>query len=436
VPCKGVPTGSVFKGYKKYVVQDLSIRVETTEYRLERWQTPDGKYIAAAVPTEIDGEHFGPGLKRYILFQHHSSRVPQNKIHEELREMGINISTGQIDKILSDAVSQFRQEKEDILDVGLRNTQCVQADDTGARHAGQNGFCLVIRNDLFSYYASTQSKSRINFLKVLQGKNSDFVINEATTEYCVNHKFKGKLLGHVRNNENKIFQNEEEWQAFLTSYAMTDAQQKALTEGALLGSLLHHGIPQDIALVSDDAGQFNLFVHALCWAHAFRNIQKVVTADDQTCAEVENILQLMHQYYTELKKYQTTPSPENRARLWSEFDTITATQASNPALKKALAKLACNKDELLRVLDYPYIPLTNNGSERDIRAYVIKRKISGGTRSSVGREGRDTFTSLCSTCRKLGISFWEYLDDRIRKTGRFSYLPEIIRSRAQTGTAP
>jgi len=416
-------------------VQDLIIKVQTTEYRLERWQTPNGKYISAQIPAEINGTHFGPELKRYILFQHHSNRVPQNKIHEQLLEVGISISRGEIDKILNDAVSQFRQEKEDILDVGLRNAQCIQTDDTGARHAGKNGFCVIIRNDLFSYYASTQSKSRINFLKVLQGKNPDYVINDVAIEYCIDHEFKEKLLNHVRNNK-RVFKNDEEWQAFLIIYAMTNAQQKTLTEAALLGSLVHHGVSKNLALVSDDAGQYNLFIHALCWAHAFRNIQKVLTADEQTCAEVENVLQLMQQYYTELKKFTAHSSAEDKVRLQLGFDSIIAANAANPALKKALLKLMHNKDELLRVLDYPFIPLTNNGSERDIRAYVIKRKISGGTRSLVGREGRDVFTSLCSTCRKLKIPFWEYLGDRIKKIGNISYLPKVIKAKSQMGAAP
>jgi hypothetical protein len=55
------------------------------------------------------------------------------------------------------------------------------------------------------------------------------------------------------------------------------------------------------------------------------------------------------------------------------------------------------------------LPLHNNLSERDIREYVKKRKISGSTRS----ESRDTFASLKKTCRKHGVSFWHYLKARL-----------------------
>ena len=88
------------------------------------------------------------------------------------------------------------------------------------------------------------------------------------------------------------------------------------------------------------------------------------------------------------------------------------------------------KFTLLMVLEHPDIPLHNNLSENDIREYVKKRKISGSTRSDSGRRCRDTFTSLKKTCRKLGISFWEYLKDRITGQNAIARLPDLIRSRA------
>jgi len=78
------------------------------------------------------------------------------------------------------------------------------------------------------------------------------------------------------------------------------------------------------------------------------------------------------------------------------------------------------------VLERPDIPLHNNLSERDIRAYVIKRKISGSTRSENGRRCRDTFTSLIKTCSKQDINFWDYLGDRLRRENLIPYLPDLL----------
>ena len=99
-------------------------------------------------------------------------------------------------------------------------------------------------------------------------------------------------------------------------------------------------------------------------------------------------------------------------------------------LNLALGRLHKNKSELLLVLDRPDTPLHNNPAENAIREYVKKRKISGSTRSEAGRQCRDTFTSLKKTCRKLGVSFWQYLQDRVENTGQITRLSDLIRQRA------
>ena len=69
------------------------------------------------------------------------------------------------------------------------------------------------------------------------------------------------------------------------------------------------------------------------------------------------------------------------------------------------------------MLDRPDIALHTNGSENDIRCQVTKRKVSGGTRSDLGRDCRDAFLSLAKTCAKLQISFWDYLGSRLAVQG-------------------
>ena len=96
------------------------------------------------------------------------------------------------------------------------------------------------------------------------------------------------------------------------------------------------------------------------------------------------------------------------------FDRIFRQKTVYVLLNRLLKRLREHKDELLLVLKRPEVPLHTNGSERDIRDYVKKRKVSGGTRSDEGRRCRDTFISLKKTCRKLGLSFWKYLQERIK----------------------
>ena len=100
-----------------------------------------------------------------------------------------------------------------------------------------------------------------------------------------------------------------------------------------------------------------------------------------------------------------------------------------------LKGLKKKKDQLLLVLSRPKTSLHNNDSERDIREYVKRRKISAGTRSENGRKARDTFLSLKKTCRKLSISFWDYLLDRLQNLNQIEPLSLIMEQRSNTAKA-
>jgi hypothetical protein len=104
-------------------------------------------------------------------------------------------------------------------------------------------------------------------------------------------------------------------------------------------------------------------------------------------------------------------------------------KTSYATLNRVLRRIHLNSLELLLVLERPEIPLHTNGSERDIRDHVKRQKVSGGTRSELGRQCRDTFPSLKKTCRKLGISFWNYLTDRISRSDHISPLPHLVEPR-------
>lgn len=185
-------------------------------------------------------------------------------------------------------------------------------------------------------------------------------------------------------------------------------------------------------ILSDDAGQFNVLLHALCWIHAERTIHKIVPCNEEESAAVGSIRDRIWHLYRDMKAYRLKPDKKAKASLAGRFDGIFATRTCSAPLNAALRRLAGNKEELLLVLDRPDIPLHNNLSERDIREYVKKRKISGSTRSDDGRRCRDTFASLKKTCRKLGVSFWDYLYDRVSRAGRTPPLPDLIRVRSDS----
>ena len=199
---------------------------------------------------------------------------------------------------------------------------------------------------------------------------------------------------------------------------------------ALLGSGLEHGINPQLVVVSDDAGQFDVLWHALCWIHAERTIKKLVGFNEDQRRGLANVRAQIWALYQMLKAYKQAPSEAKKGEITKCFDNIFLAKTCFATLNQALKRLHKNKSELLLVLQRPDIPLHNNLSEGDIREYVKKRKISGSTRSKAGRRCRDTFASLKKTCRKHALSFWQFLNDRLCGHNTIPPLPELVRQRA------
>jgi hypothetical protein len=404
-------------------------RTYNTRFRLERWQIPTGEFVLGKLPDEVVGKHYGPGLLSYVLYQYYQGHVTQPLILEQLLELGVDISAGQVNRIITEGKEGFHEEKEEILRVGLEISGHINVDDTGARHKGENGYCTHMGNELFAWFQSTDSKSRINFLKLLRVGGTDYVINNHALDYMRAQKLPRFQLDRLGECRGSIFENEAKWKAALESLAFTAERHiRIATEGALLGSIGHNGlINPELVIVSDDAGQFAVLLHALCWIHAERAINKLVGFTDAQREALEEIRTRIWDFYAELKAYKEEPCEEKRAELEARFDEIFGTKTCHQSLNLALKRISKHKSELLLVLDRPDIPLHNNMSERDIREYVKKRKISGSTRSDLGRRCRDTFTSLKKTCRKLKVSFWEYIRDRVSGRNTIEPLADLMR---------
>src|SRR5210317_440265 len=424
-----LPDGSKLKDYQEYIVQDLIIGNWNTCYRRQRWQTPSGEYALGQLPEYVNGSHFGPTMTAFVLYQYYGCHVTQPLINEQLHELGVNISTGQINNILIKNKDQFHDEKDQILSTGLKVSGHINVDDTGARHNGQNGYCTHIGNEYFAWFKSTDSKSRINFLNLLRCEYTDFVLNDQALEYMAEQKLPEYQLSKLSCHKNKIFKNETRWTNFLKRQKIKLERHKRIaTEGALIGSITHHGFNPELAIISDDAGQFKVFLHGLCWVHAERTIQKLVGYSNHQNKLLEKAKTDIWNFYRALKKYRHNPSESQKLKLETRFDNIFIRKTGFASLDIALKRIYQNKSELLLVLDRPDVPLHNNLSERDIREYVKKRKISGSTRSDVGKRCRDIFTSLKKTCRKLGISFWQYLIDRIEYQNKYPPLAKVMES--------
>lgn len=432
IQLENIPRGANFKGWSNYVVQELTITKKTILFQLACYVDADGKTIQAQLPSEYRTGHFGPQLIAFCLYQYYQCYVTQPLLLEAIREFGVDISAGQLNIILVENKKAYHAEKEELLEPGLRGSGYFNTDDTGARHNGKNGYCTHVGTPLFSYFKSAESKSRINFLEVLRGKYTDYVVSDECLEYMFDHGASDDLLNILEEASRKHFANFTKWIKHLGRLGVvSEKEQRLATEGALIGSLFSHGFQDELVIISDDAPQFALSLNALCWIHAERHFRKFIPVSDQIRLELEQVRDSIWTLYRALKAYKADPKVSQKEELSKEFNQVFTMRTSSAALNDLIDRTRTNKDKLLRVLDYPHIPLHNNDSERDIREYVKRRKISGSTRSATGRRARDTFASLKKTCRKLGISFWNYLQDRVKGIGNIPALPSLIKERSR-----
>ena len=415
-----VPPGSRFKGYKSCYVRELVLQAELVHYRRECWVTPAGKTILAPLPAGIVGG-YGPNLRRFCLMLHAQGQVTTERLTTLLNDVGVEISKRQVVRVLTSRLDGFVEEDAAVLHAGLVSAPYVTVDDTGARHAHGNGYTTQIGGEHFTAFRTTTTKSRLNFLSLVRGSYQSYVLNDAAFEHLERCKANPALVARLETRAPQLFPNQLQFLRHLVGQRIDIFDKpllRMLGEAGIWGSIRHHGLLGSAVIVSDDAGQFRVGNHALCWVHTERLLQKLMPATPEQARWVETIRDLIWRYYKALKIFRQNPSSGRIAAFHKNFDRIFAMRTGYHELDRLLMRLHRRKQELLKVLERPEIPLNTNASENDLRTFVTKRKISGGTMSRYGRVARDTMLGLMKTCRRLDVSFYHFLGDRLGIAGK------------------
>ena len=109
------------------------------------------------------------------------------------------------------------------------------------------------------------------------------------------------------------------------------------------GSVVEHRFLEDAVILSDDAGKFNVGLHALCWVHAERLIHKIDTFTDRQRRAVQRIRARVWGLYADLKAYRLRLAPKRKAKLARRFDAIFTTRTGFATLDRLLRRLQVSR---------------------------------------------------------------------------------------------
>ena len=432
-----LPRDAEFKGYEDVVVQDIKIETDNVRFRKEKYYSPsEQKTYVAQVPAGYEGQ-FGPGIKAMTLVLYYAINTSEAKIKEFFEHVGIVISAGQISHLLVKDRDNFHDEKEEIIIAGLRSSPWQHIDDTGTRVNGVNEHTHVIGNPLYTAYVTHPRKDRLAVVEALcNGHDTMFRLDSLTYDWLAQVNLPPMVVDEVRQwpqGQNLDRQTMEELLAERLPDLGKQSRQNLLSAAAVSAYHAQSEFPVPRLLVCDDADQFKRVTEevALCWIHEGRHYKKLDPQVAHNRQKLDDFLKRFWEYYDELLTYQRQPSPKEAERLSKVFDALFSEKTDYYWLDKCIAKTQAKKERLLMVLKHPEIPLHNNPAEIEVRRRARKRDVSFGPRTEDGKRAWDTFISLTATAKKLGISFYQYIHDRVTCTHQIPSLAELIAQQAE-----
>lgn len=435
-PLRLLPADAQFKGYEEVIVQDITLTTDNVLFRKQKYYSPSvGKTYLAELPRGYEGE-FGPGIKTLVISLYYGSNMTQGKLLEFLEDIGISMSAGYLSNLLIKNHDNFESEKSEVYSSGLASSPWQHFDQTSARVGGVNYTTNVVCNPLYTVYFTTPKKDRLSVLKGLQnGQELDFILDALTFSLLDTLQLPTKWKDSLKLLPQKTVLNSTQFNSLLDTYLpKLGSQQRTRIMDAAAIAFYHQQTDWPVVqtLLCDDAPQFKLITDdlALCWVHEGRHYKKLspVVACHQEA--LDQFLDEFWDYYRDLLAYRDSPSEQAAEKLRSEFLTLFGIDSGYQQLDERKRLTQAKIAELLLVLEHPELPLHNNPAELAARTMVQRRNISYATQTTEGTKAWDTFMSLVATTRKLGISFFEYVRDRISNTGIIPSLATIIRDKS------
>lgn len=431
VPPQLLSEDALFKGYQSVVVQDLHLSRANVRFLKAKYYAPSTRTTTlAALPAGYSGQ-FGPTLKAFVLQMYYGCQVSLARLHRLVEHLGIEISRGQLATLLNTGHQNFHTEMQQVWQAGLASSPYQHYDHTGARVGGQNWSTHVLGNRFYSQLVTRKSHSRLAVLEVLMaGHPLTLVVDAQAVEHMQSFGVPQSKIAQVQARCPGGYGSLEQLQAALPKLGTQHTAR--VLEAVMKSAYQKHPLRVDI-LVSDDAPEFKNVTDtlALCWVHEGRHYKKLTPTLAVHQQAVAKFAQQFWKYYHKLKAYQRAPDASQVEALRQEFEQLFSTETGYWELDDRIKRTRAHQAHLLVGLYQPQVPLENNEAERSCRVMVSKREVSGGSKGEKGSKAWDTFLSLLLSCQKLGVSYFDYLYDRIAQAGQIAPLADILRAKVQ-----
>ncbi len=338
-------------GFETRQVFDIDISRLVTEYQAQiLLENDQGKRFVAPFPEGVTkAVQYGNQLKAHAVYLSQYQLLPYKRIQEYFADQcQIPLSEGSLYNFNTQAFAQlasFEQVSKD----QLAQASLGHADETGININGKRHWLHCASNDTWTHYYPHEKRG-----------------TDAMNDIGILPRFKGVLC-------------HDHWKPYY---------------------------------------RYNC-THALCNAHHIRELTRAWEQDKQAWArEMEELLKKINravdnaggtlsnseatgyrnQYKNLLKKADIECPPPDKPAGKTKRGRTKRSKARN-----LLERLIHYEDDVLRFMENPIVPFTNNRGENDLRMTKVQQKISGCFRSMDGAKIFCRVRGYLSTCRKQGL---------------------------------
>lgn len=428
-PPPGLPADAEFKGYGEgRTVQDLVIKKHAIRFYVGSWYSPsERKTYYAELPAGVR-DSCGSQLLAYVLTCHNVLGATHSRLHEHLLDLGFVISAGTLSNLLVTGHEALHEEKDAMHLEAVSASAFVQMDDTSTKVNGEGAHCFTVGNPAFTSLVTQPSKDRVNAIGALGGGSPEFVVNEEAILRAEQIGVPASYLELMRQIPFDVKMDGGALDAMVSEHmGSPGAGSLRLMREAMAHTALGQKITIPRALMADGATTFDDITHLRggCGIHGGRHFSELAPTVRQFKLELADAKHRYWKIFERIQRYREAPTSREARSIRAAFDKLVAHAYEYSSLRDVLGRMREHREQLLWSLRNPFLPAENNLSERDLRGRAKKRDVSYGPRTSQGLRSWDTFQSIYMTLRKLGVSWWAFISDRVEGRGLIRSLASL-----------